>query len=389
MLRDVAIVGVYTTELGRDLRGRTSFSLTMEAVKGAVADAGLSLSDIDGAAVVWPGRSGAPLDGSANWAPYLNGRLRWTMDADLDTAGIRGLLKAAAAVGAGLCESAVVAAGLAGSWSPDGNPVPEGSAVGTGLDLEFSDPYGQWVMPHFALVAQRHMHEFGTTPEQLARVASSIRNNGHVNPEAIMYGRGPYTVEDVLASRMIASPLHLLDCCIVGQGGFGMVVTTAERAADLRQKPVRVLGGGMEFLRGAYADPPLLSEVQALGTEAVTKCLEISDATVDDLDVALLYDATSFEVIRQLEMLGACGPGEGGPLVETGFIDLDGALPVNPDGGILAHSWAPPGHLSQRIIEGVRQLRGTAVNQVPGADLALAVNAGSGAQHIEMALLGA
>ncbi|MGE0306962.1 MAG: thiolase family protein [Acidimicrobiia bacterium] len=382
-------MGVHTTELARSLPHRTSMDLTMEAVKGAVADAGLTLGDVDGAAVAWPGRWGAPADGSANWAPWLNGRLTWTNDKELDTAGARGLLKAAAAISAGLCETAVVAAGLAGPWSPDGGPVPDGNAVGTGLDLEFTDPFGQWVMPHFALVAQRHMHEFGTTPEQLARVAATIRNHGHTNPEAVMYGRGPYTVDDILSSRMVASPLHLLDCCIVAAGGFGLVLTTVERAADLPRPLVRILGGGMEFLRGAYADAPLLREVHTLGTGATQRSLGMAGLEVSDIDVALLYDATSFEVIRQLEMLGLCELGEGGPLVESGAIELDGLLPTNPDGGILSHSWAPPGHLSQRVIEGVRQLRKDAVHQIHGAEVALAVNAGSGAQHIELVLLGA
>jgi acetyl-CoA acetyltransferase len=385
--REVAIVGVHTTEVGRTLPGKVSMGLTMEAVTGAVADAGLAMSDVDGAAVLWPGRWGAPFDGSANWAPWLNKRLGWTNDTALDTGGVRGLLKAAAAVQAGLCEIAVVAAGLAGAWTPDGEPAAPGSAVGTGLDLEFSDPYGQWVMPHFALVAQRHMYEFGTTPEQLAIVASTIRNNGHSNPEAVMYGRGPYTVQDVIDSRMIASPLHLLDCCLVAEGGFGLVVTTLERAADLPHRPVRVLGGGMEFLRGAYADPPMLRDVHTLGVAAARRALSMAGVGIDDVDVALLYDATSFEVIRQLEMLGLCELGEGGPLVETGLIGLDGRFPVNPDGGILSHSWAPPGHLSQRVIEGVRQLRGTAVHQIAGAEVALAANAGSGAQHMELAVL--
>jgi acetyl-CoA acetyltransferase len=387
-MRDVAICGVFATRQQRLFTNCTSMDLTIEAVDGALTDAGLSREDVDGAAIHWPDRWGAPADGSANWAPWLNKRLAWTNDTALDTGGVRGVLKAAAAISYGLCETAVVAAGLAGAWSPDGESVPEGTAVGVGMDLEFADPFGQWVMPQFALVAARHMHDYGTTPEQLAQVATIIRNNGHSNPEAVMYGRGPYTVEDVLNSRMIASPLHLLDCCIVAQGGFAIVLTTAERAADLRQPAVSILGGGMEYLRGAYATPPLLREVHYLGASSAARALGTAGIGVDDLDVLCLYDPTSFEVIRQLEMLGISGPGEGGPLVESGAIAPHGAFPTNLDGGTLSHSWAPPGHLSQRVIEAVRQLRGGAVHQVDGAELALATNAGSGAQHIEILVLG-
>jgi acetyl-CoA acetyltransferase len=186
---------------------------------------------------------------------------------------------------------------------------------------------------------------------------------------------------------MIASPLHLLDCCLVAEGGVGIVLTTMERAHDLRHKPVAILGGGMEVIRGAYASPPLLKEVGTLGQEAIARALGTAGIEPMDLDILSLYDATSFEVIRQLEIIGLCQIGEGGPLVDTGAISLGGKFPTNPDGGALSHSWAPPGHLSQRVVEVVRQLRGTAVHQVENAEVGLAVNAGSGAQHIEVAVL--
>jgi acetyl-CoA acetyltransferase len=387
MLRDVAIVGIYTTRQARDLPGLRTFDLVIEAVRGAIADAGLTPSDIDGAAVQWPIRSGSTLDVSSNWAPWLNKRLRWTNDDLLDIAGVRGVLKAASAISAGLCETVVIGSGLGGRVELKHPPGEEGAAVGSMLDLEFSTPFGQWVMPHFALVAQRHMHEYGTTPEQLAQVAATIRNNGHINPEAVMFGRGPYTVDDVLASRMVASPLHLLDCCLVAQGGFAMVLTSAERARSLPHPPVLVGGGGMEFLRGAYAGPARLDELETLGSQACEQALQMAGTELGDVDVFSLYDATSFEVIRQVEMLGLCGVGEGGPFVDSGAIARDGAFPVNPDGGLLSHSWATPGHLSQRVIEGVRQLRGSAVNQVDDAEVALVSNAGSGTHHIEVAVL--
>lgn len=381
-MREVAIVGLYVTKQARSLPGRTSLDLIHEAVRGAIADAGLRPSDVDGASVRWPGPGGAPDDGSSNWAPYLNGSLTWTNDAPNDNGGARGVMKAAAAISAGFCTTVVIGSGRAGAWSTDGSP------VGAGAGLEFTDPFGAYVMPQFAMVAARHMHEYGTTPEQLALVSATIRNNGHVNPEAVMYGQGPYTVEDVLRSRLISTPLHLLDCSIVAEGAVSIVLTTADRARDLPHPPVLVLGAGMEVRRGGYANPPLLREVGWIGEGAASRALSMAGASATDLDVLSLYDPTSFEIIRQLEMLGLCGRGEGGPMAASGAIARDGRYPVNPDGGLLSHSWLGNGQLTLKVVEGVRQLRGQAANQVPGARLAMVTNAGAGAQHIELLVLG-
>lgn len=157
--------------------------------------------------------------------------------------------------------------------------------VGAGVPLEFTDVWGSYVVAQFALVAARHMHEYGTTSRQLAEVAAIIRNNGTTNPEAMMYGRGPYTADDVLASRMVATPFHLLDCCIVGEGGAALVVTTAERARDLPQPPIAVLGGAMEYHQAAYANPALLSEVGMLGRDAATRAYAMAGIGAHDVDV--------------------------------------------------------------------------------------------------------
>lgn len=145
--------------------------------------------------------------------------------------------------------------------------------------------WGSYVVAQFALVAARHMHEYGTTSRQLAEVAATIRNNGTTNPEAMMYGRGPYTADDVLASRMVATPFHLLDCCIVGEGGAALVVTTAERARDLPNLPVAVLGGGMEYHQAAYANPALHREVGQLGRDAATRAYAMAGVGPHDVDV--------------------------------------------------------------------------------------------------------
>ncbi len=373
--RTATIVGVYQTRQARTLPGRTSQDLVIEAVKGAVADAGLTPRDVDGAAIDWPGPGGAPRD-AENWAMYLKQPLSWVDSHHLDTAGVRGVLKAASAVEMGLCDVAVVGSARAGPFSTDG------TSPGANMSLEFAEPYGSFVMAQFALVATRHMHEFGTTAEQIASVSATIRNHGRVNPEAVMFGAGPYTVADVLASPMIASPFHRLDCCLMNEGGAALVITTAERARDLPQHPVRLLGGGMEFFQ-------LYRDMRHLGKGAVERAFGKAGATPQDIDVFSLYDPVSFEVIRQFEMLGLCDEGEGGAFVGNGRLELDGQCPTNLDGGMLAGSWTGTGQLTLKVIEAVRQLRRVnGARQVQDAELALVSNAGSGAQHVELMVLG-
>jgi acetyl-CoA acetyltransferase len=380
--RAATIVGIYQTKQARHLPGRTSQDLVIEAVKGAVADAGLKPRDVDGAAIDWPGPGGSPRD-AENWAMYLHQPLSWCVSHHLLTAGVRGVLEAAAAVEAGLCEVAVVASGRAGPFSADG------AAPGANMSMEFAEPFGSSVMAQFALVATRHMHEFGTTPEQIAHVAATIRNHGHVDPEAVMFAAGPYSAADVLASPLIATPLHRLDCCLVNEGGAAVVITTAERACDLPAPPVEILGGGMEFFQGNYANPPLYRQLRTLGCDATARTLGRAGVKASDIDVFSLYDPVSFEVLRQFEMLGLCCEGEGGEFCAGDRLTLSGSCPTNLDGGMLAGSWTGTAQLTLKVIEAVRQLRGmNGARQVPDAELALASNAGSGAQHVELVLLG-
>lgn len=381
-LRDVAIVGVHATEQARQLPHRTALDLAQEAVFGAIADAGLTPADVDGVAADWPGPGGMAGQASS-WARALGRPLSWVSDGMLDAAGTRGVMKAAAAISSGLCEVAVVGGGLAGMFGA-------GKTVGgAGNDfIEFTDTWGAYVVPIFALVAQGHMHEFGTTQRQLAHVSATIRNNGSINPEAIMSGKGPYTVEDVLASRPVASPFHLLDVCLAGEGGGAVVLTTVERARDLPHPAVAVLGAGMEFAGAPYVSPPLYRDVGRLGEQAAHRAFGMAGLSPSDVDVLSLYDPNSFEVIRQLEVLGFCAEGEGGPYVEAGHIALDGAHPVNPDGGCLSYAWNGTQQMTLKVVEAVRQLRGSAVNQITDASVAVAANAGSGAGHYELAVLG-
>lgn len=379
--RQATVAGLYVTKQARKLEGRRAQELMMEAANGALADAGLSPREVDGAAIQWPGPGGVPGE-AGSWASFFKTPLAFTQEHWSDQAGARGLLKAAAAIEAGLCETVVIGSGSVGAYEAGG------SAVGAGDGLEFADPYGSTAMVQFALVAQRYMHEFKVPPEKIAHVAATIRNHGHVNPEAVMFGQGPYTAADILASPMIASPLHRLECSLIAEGACAIVLTTAERARNLRQHPVTVLSGGMEFWGAAYANPPRYAEVKDVGLQAAARTFGQAGVTAGDVDVFNLYDAVAFEVVRQFEMLGLCGEGEGGDFCAGDRLDLTGSAPTNLDGGIQSHSWIGTGQLTLKVIECVRQLRRTCGDrQVKDAELALATNAGSGARHIEMALL--
>lgn len=378
--RQAVIVGLHVTKQARRLEGRTQLDLLMEAAEGALADANVDAREVDGAAIAWPGPGGVPNE-VGSWAPFFQSPLAFTNEHWSDTAGARGILKAATAIEAGLCDTVVLGSGTAGQFSS--------GSVGVGDGIEFADVYGSTAMAQFALVMRRYMHEYGVGPEPFAHVAATIRNHGHINPEAVMFGAGPYTVEDVLTSPLIAAPLHRLECALVAEGACAIVMTTLERARDLPHTPVLLLGGGMEFHGAAYANPPLLSEMGLMGQAAVKRAFGLAGASPKDVDVFCLYDAVAFEVVRQFEMLGLCAPGEGAAFTAGDRLTRTGECPTNLDGGILSHSWIGTGQLTLKAIECARQLRGGCGDrQVEGAELALATNAGSGARHIEMAVFG-
>lgn len=409
MLRDdpVAIVGVAVPRIAKHIPDETAASLTLKSILAALDDAGLHTYDVNGMCATWPGPGGSPQAWSSNWARQLGVTLNWVIEEGLDVGGIRGVVNAAAAIKAGLCETAVVATATAGGPPQSGRDrmaaihhrgpqFVSGASTSDGRGdvsiaaLEFNHPYGGSGAVHrFALNAMRHMHDYGTTHEQIAEVAATIRNNGFINPEAQMFGRGPYTADDILASRWIAEPLHLLECSLVGQSGVAVVLTSGERARDLRRPPVYVLAGAMEMDDGPHHNPALNRVNGNLGGDRVKVAYSQAGITPGDIDVLSVYDPTAFEVIRNLEMLGFCGPGEGGPFIEGGTIALGGKIPTNTDGGLLSHAWSTMGQLLLKVVEGVRQLRGEcASRQVQGAELAVCTNSVSGAHHVEALILG-
>jgi acetyl-CoA acetyltransferase len=240
-----------------------------------------------------------------------------------------------------------------------------GLATGDPPD-QFEAPFGPTVLNAYALCAQRHMHEFGTTAEQLAEIAVTTRRHAAMNPAAKF--RDPITVGDVLASRIVSSPLHLLDCCIISDGGGAVVVTSAERGHDLRQRPVRILGGAESLCHTSMGRRDL---TDMAAKQSGPRALAMAGLTHGEIELCMLYDSFTITVLLTLENLGFCGKGDGGGFVQGGRIGLGGALPINTDGGGLSSN-----HPGMRgiflVIEAVKQLRGECGNrQVADCDVAL------------------
>ncbi|GAA1164845.1 thiolase family protein [Ornithinimicrobium humiphilum] len=377
----VAVAGIGVTRQARRLEGVSTLEACLEAARIALDDAGLTLDDVDGIAGRWPGPGGTVFHpGSLDWGSMLGIPLRWV--SDTYPQGIPAALEAAAAIEAGLCSTVLILGGQAGELA--GGSV----ASYTRPDNEFVATWGAFTAAQFALVAQRYLHVYGVEWERIARVAVTIRNHGHDNPDAVMHGRGPYTLDDVLAAPRVAEPFGRLDLCLANEGAAAMVITSESRALDLDRPVVRIVGGGCEWYRQQYVQPARYEEVGMIGQDAVRRAYEASGLTAADLDVLQVYDVNSFEVVRQLEVLGFCGQGEGADLLDDVDISRTGDLPVNTDGGLMSFSHIGWGAPTLRIVEAVRQLRGEAgARQVPGARTAMAGGAGAGAQYYNVLLL--
>jgi len=371
--REAAIVGVYTTEQARFLE-RTSVSLQLEAIKGALADAGLTPADVDG---VIPfdntAYSTAPFPAQV-WAAQFGGRPMTFAERGSPTTGVP---RAAMAIAAGYCNVAVAFWGKAG-WKlgPGGTAVPDQAPRVS----EFSYAlFGGGYAHFYALWAQRYMHEFGVGPEDLAQVAVTHRYHATLNPQSVMGSRGPITIDDVIGSRMISSPLHLLDCALDTDGGYAMVIASADVARDCRKRPVWVLGGAEATHTDFYVtiDDPWFPEEG----QSVRRTAEIAfgqaGVTRDDIDVGGLYDCFTVTMLRDLEELGFCKPGEGADYFREGHTRLGGSMPCNTDGGLLSNSHNGMPH-GMHTIEVVRQLRGECgERQVPGARIGLCLAQGA------------
>jgi len=379
---NVAIVAVHNTRQARTLEDHTSVSIALEAVAGALAEAGVPADAVDGVF----GQFATDIVYALGIGPVWVGAM--------GVSGVPSVLDAANHIALGHCETVVLAGGGAGIYTER-----ESTAPWTRPSNEFVVPFGMFTALEFALIARRHMHVYGTKPEHLAEVAATIRNNGHVNPEAVYYGKGPFTPQGILDSRMVADPFHLLDCSMTAEGGCALIMTTAERACDLRQPPVFILGGGADHYGPSYQHPPSW-DIRGhdpdgvpngyVGRRAARRSFAMAGLTPADVDVAELYDPFSFEIIRQLEAFGFCGDGEGGEFVMDGRIGPGGALPVTTDGGLMSFSHGGiTVQLLQRVVRGVQQLQGRCpTNQVPDAQIAICSNGGAGALFNDVILLG-
>jgi len=355
-----AIVGVAESdELGR-LPHKSALALHMEATHNALADAGLKKSDID--AVFCSGRN------MANDIPeYLGIRPRFIGGTQVGGCSfILHVEHAMAAIHAGLCEVALITHGESGA-SRLSMPATRWGEDSTNNQYEL--PYGH-IGPAtgYGFVATRHMHEFGTTKEQMAEVAVATRKWATLNPKAMM--RDPIGIDDVLNSRLIAWPFHLLDCCLVTDGGGAVIVTSAERAKDLPKKPVYVLGTGECVSHQMVSQMPSFHQWDA-AIESGSRAFAMAGVRPGDIDVAELYDAFTIVPMLALEALGFCGRGESGAFVSNQRTAPGGDFPMNTNGGGLSYTHTGMYGI-YTIIEAVRQLRGECgERQVAGAEVGL------------------
>lgn len=358
----VAIAGVGEAGIGIAPEGSTPLDLIGEAAAVALDEAGLATTDVD-ALFTASAYYGMP---NLNVGEYLGIRPRFSDSTNLGGASFLSHVgHAAAAIVSGLAEVALIVYGS--TQRSDGGRLK--SVAESFPDEQLYAP--RYPVTQYALAAARHMHEFGTTREQLAAVAVAARDWGRLNPAA--FARDPLTVDDVLSSRMLSAPLTVRDCCLVTDGAGALVVTSAERARGLRGAgggAIFVLGFGEAHWHRSISQMPDLTVTAA--TDSGARAYAMAGVGPGDVDVLELYDAFTINPILFLEDLGFCGKGEGGPFVAEGRTSPGGTHPVNTNGGGL--SYCHPGMYGIfTLIEATRQLRGEAGDrQVPGAEIALA-----------------
>ncbi|RMF97015.1 MAG: thiolase family protein [Gammaproteobacteria bacterium] len=273
---------------------------------------------------------------------------------------------AATAIANGLCDTVLIA--TADAMRSGLSKERAFALMSSAGHPQFESPYGPSIPAFYALIAQAHMHAYGTTPEQLAAVAVNARDYASRNPAA--QKREPITIDDVLASRMIADPLHVLDCSLVSDGGAAIILTSAERARDFPGEPVYLLGAGEGHSHEHISQARSLTTSAAV--ESGQRAYTMAGLGPRDIDVAELYDCFTPVLLIELEDLGFCDKGAAGEFVLAGELGPGGSLPTNTHGGLLAHCHpGNPGSMFS-LTEAVRQLRGESCNQVAGAEVALA-----------------
>lgn len=383
--RSAAIVGVGDVELenGKVAGGKSVLQIQAIAAKRALDDAGLTKDDVDGMFVagLWglPGVGSFP---SVVMSEYLGINPKFTDSTQIGGSAFEAHVgHAAAAIKAGLCEVALILYGSTQrsekSRSLAGRPPT--------LTAQYETPFG---LPSpagsYAMAANRHMHEYGTTAEDLAEIAVATRKWAQLNPDAMM--KDSLTINDVLNSPMICDPLHLLDCCLVTDGAGALVIVSPERVKDCRKKPVWVLGQGESHSHWSIQAMPDLTVTSAAISGKTA--FEMAGVTHDEIDFVQIYDSFTITVLLTLESLGFCKRGEGGDFVKNQRTAPGGDFPMNTNGGGL--SYAHPGMYGIfLLIEAVRQLRNECgERQVQDAKIRLVNGTGGTLSSTSVVILG-
>ena len=359
------IIGIGESDEVGVVPGKTAYDHALEASVAAIADAGLEPGDIDGVFAT-QGVSDFKHTSAAVLAEYLGitpAYTHWIPYGGVTTPAIMPV--AVAALASGYCTTALlVSADTLRSGLGRSGAIAK---IAENAHPDYEAPYGPIIIAQYGMAGQRHMHDFGTRPEDFAEVAVTQRYHASLHPRAQM--RDLITVEDVLNSRMISTPLHLLDCALISDGGAAMVLTTNRRFGSARGPEVTVVGSADA---GTHMHISEAATVTSQGGTriAAKKAFDVAGLKPDDVDVAYPYDHFSCMVIIYLEDLGFCEKGDGGAFVRDGRIRLGGELPINTHGGLL--SFAHHGRSIFAATEAVRQLRGEAgERQVPNAKVAL------------------
>lgn len=368
--RRAAIVGVAELPPQRTTPGRTTLDMIAAASRAAALDAGIAPGDVDGL-ICGPHVGETPQHVPATVAEYLGLQPSYADIVDLGGATGAGMVwRAAAAIAAGMCSTVLCVLGNSRDpdrvlRSPNRNPI-----------REFDVPYGaSGANQAYAMIAQQHMATFGTTAEQLAQVAVKERHNAQTNPDAVFHGK-TLSVEDVLASPMVMSPLRLFEVVMPCGGGAALIVTAPDRAVDRRHKPVYLLGAGEKVTHRALSQAPALTTSPL--APAIAAAYSAAGIGAGDLDLLSVYDCYSIVVAITAEDAGLCAKGEGGQWIAEHDFSARSSLPVNTHGGQLGCGQADLAGGMGHIVEAVRQLRGSAgQRQVSDAEIALVTGNGA------------
>lgn len=354
---NIVIAGMGQTSVGA-LTGKNSMQIQVEAAKLAIEDAGIDKSEIDGL-INTITRTDKYLMPSLVLGEHLDIEPNYTYTSSMGgMSGIDMIVHAIMAIRQGLAEVVLVVGGenrLTG-LSRDG-AIEAVASIG---QPEFESPYGPFAPAFYAMMAQRHQYLYGTTEEQMAEVAVAFRRHAAANPYSQM--KKPITIDDVMNSKRISSPLKMLDCCLISDGGGALVIMSEQRYSKSKKPPVHIRGFGTAHVQEHLLALKDLTNIAC--QRSSERAFQMAGLTPEDIDVAELYDCFTITVLIELENLGFCPKGEAGDFVKNGAIQIDGRLPVNTHGGLLSHG--QPGAMGGlfHVIEGVRQLRQEASPEV-------------------------